>query len=641
MPGRDIAGCLRVVQALQSHGLSWMSSVSSRLAVKQAMHYYMTRVGIAVDSLPPIIHIAGTKGKGSTAAFTESILRNAGLRTGLFTSPHLVSVCERFKLDGKSVGTDTFLRHFWTIWDILNSSTPAIAPPELIAEFRQSSGIGAAATHLGGATPVPDAIARLPALPGFNFLTLLGFQLFCEAKVDVVVLEVGLGGRLDATNVVETPAVCGITTLDFDHVELLGHTLSEIAGEKAGIFKAGVPAVTSPQRLDALTRLAEAAAEEGAPLYLVDPSLLAGRNGGTFPQLSLSGSFQRTNASTAVALCDVFMHQLRLGRLGGHHLSTEQVDHIYSTYNPGGPADALRMRRSSFMDSFSSTSTVTVGVPQVPPPTYDPSTPLSPSTLHALASTSWPGRSQVIEIDPETCKAVSHMSDPCISIPPRIRLFVDGAHTQSSMAAACSWFVHHSRPSPTRRRKCILVFNCGIDKDTLQLLLPLSTMHFDKVFFTTVPWLLTPRTSSLTADQALAAFLERKSKMEDTEAVKDIQEGLKQAGKTIGHPATATTHEATSGKLAWQRTLQSLHTSLVCEPEYRLIRERLRQQIGVQDELPVTQDTYSIQPSISEILTEVCSEFKREVEPMDYFVFVTGSLYLVGHTLEVTAFPME
>src|SRR5262245_12577294 len=156
------------------------------------------------------LHIAGTKGKGSTAHMAEAILREAGYRTGLYTSPHLVDMRERIRRDGIPVSEAEF--------------TWAMAEMEL--ELRRLR----------------------PTY--FETMTAAAFLLFARWKVDYAVVEVGLGGRLDATNVI-LPAACAVTTIDYDHMDKLGHTLREIAGEKAGILKPGVPAVSSPQSPEA------------------------------------------------------------------------------------------------------------------------------------------------------------------------------------------------------------------------------------------------------------------------------------------------------------------------------------------------------------------------------------------------------
>jgi dihydrofolate synthase/folylpolyglutamate synthase len=155
-----------------------------------------------------VLHIAGSKGKGSTALLSEALLRAAGLSTGTFTSPHLERWTERFRIDGREVPGDA---------------------------------LGAA---IGALRPHVDALRSSSEPPSFfDVTTAAAFQLFAEARVDVAILEVGLGGRLDSTNVV-TPAVSCITSIELEHTDKLGDTLAAIAGEKAGIAKRGVPLVT-------------------------------------------------------------------------------------------------------------------------------------------------------------------------------------------------------------------------------------------------------------------------------------------------------------------------------------------------------------------------------------------------------------
>ena len=283
MGPRNMAAAMRAVLDLQRSGGKLIEVAQSRERVVTMMQGYMRRLAIDADSLPPVIHIAGTKGKGSTAAMCDSILRAAGLRTALYTSPHLISVRERFRLNGVPVDEPRYLRYFWETWDGLRDSSRG--------------------------SDDDDDPAALPAMPGFfHFLTLLALKMFRGEGVDVAVLEVGLGGRLDATNVIPHPVVCGVTTLDFDHMDVLGDTLPLIAAEKAGIFKRGVPAVTVPQRRDALETLQAVASDVGAPLLLADQRSLFARVGAADGMtIGLDGEFQRTNAALAVSLCDIFL----------------------------------------------------------------------------------------------------------------------------------------------------------------------------------------------------------------------------------------------------------------------------------------------------------------------------------------------
>src|SRR3954453_6384663 len=161
------------------------------------------------------IHVAGTNGKGSTCAMIESGLRTAGVHTGLFTSPHLVEPTERIQIDGVSITGDAF--------------TQAFAQVHEAAESLMTDG-------------------RLEAHPSyFETVTAMAFVVFRERGVETGVVEVGLGGRLDATNVIR-PALCVITPVDYDHEAWLGSSIEQIAAEKAGILKSGVPTVFARQR---------------------------------------------------------------------------------------------------------------------------------------------------------------------------------------------------------------------------------------------------------------------------------------------------------------------------------------------------------------------------------------------------------
>ncbi|CAN0909573.1 Folylpolyglutamate synthase [Linum grandiflorum] len=212
-----------------------------------------------------IVHVAGTKGKGSTCTFTESILRNCGVRTGLFTSPHLIDIRERFRLDGVDISEEKFLAYFWWCFNRLKEVTTE----------------------------------DVPMPPLFRFLALLAFKIFAAEQVEVAILEVGLGGKFDATNVVQKPVVCGISSLGYDHMEILGYTLGEIAGEKAGILKHGVPAFTVQQPEEAMCVLKEKASSLHVDLRIVQPLDVNLLNG---LKLGLDGEHQYVNAGLATAL---------------------------------------------------------------------------------------------------------------------------------------------------------------------------------------------------------------------------------------------------------------------------------------------------------------------------------------------------
>ena len=234
------------------------------------------------------IHIAGTNGKGSVTAMVDAGLRAAGIRSGRYTSPHLVDLTERFAIDGRPVSRETLVG--------------------VVAELRD---------RIGRLV----SVGRLPAPPTFfEVTTAVALELFRRAGIAVAVLEVGLGGRLDATNVI-TPVTSAITSIAFDHEKYLGRTLAAIAGEKAGIIKPGVPVVVGPMETEAATTIERIANAQGAPLVaawngvtvdrLTQPPgaptrirlRTAARDYGEVA-LSLRGAHQISNAVVAVRLLE-------------------------------------------------------------------------------------------------------------------------------------------------------------------------------------------------------------------------------------------------------------------------------------------------------------------------------------------------
>src|SRR5579859_7586193 len=233
----------------------------------------------------PCAHIAGTNGKGSTAAFLESILRAAGYRVGLYTSPHLERLNERIRIKDEEIPDEVFAGVFTRVHAVIET---------LLAD------------------------GTLRAHPTFfECVTAIAFLYFAEAGVDFAVFETGLGGRLDSTNIV-TPEVSVITRIDFDHENFLGHSLREIAGEKAGIIKQGVPVVIAEQCPEAGEVIQNRAKELLSPVIDTTEAFRIGNqsmeNGRVRAQVtevasgwsmdlapSLPGRFQLQNALNAVA----------------------------------------------------------------------------------------------------------------------------------------------------------------------------------------------------------------------------------------------------------------------------------------------------------------------------------------------------
>lgn len=234
------------------------------------------------DRAYPIIHIAGSKGKGSTAAFAAAIGKAAGYRTGLSTSPHLHSFRERMSIDGSPIARGSF-------GDV-------------------GMAVLAATNQLELSQPASGSVTA------FEIVTVMGFLAFAEAGCEVVIAEVGLGGAYDATNVV-LPAVSIITRLDLEHTNVLGHTIEEIAANKAGIIKPGVPVVTVAQDPQALQVIEQAAHTRSAPLLVAGTDFGWSGSWRTFDwwsasrhisglQSTMPGNHQMENASGAIAAWD-------------------------------------------------------------------------------------------------------------------------------------------------------------------------------------------------------------------------------------------------------------------------------------------------------------------------------------------------
>ena len=265
-----------------------MSSVDSIVARLTALH--PKRIDLSLDrlqrllavldhpekKLPPVIHVAGTNGKGSTVAFLRAILEAAGQRVHAYTSPHLVRFNERFRIGGPG-------------------GSKLVSDEELVATMEECERANA-----GGRITV------------FEITTAVGLMLFARHPADVLLLEVGLGGRLDATNVVDYPVATIITRISIDHTDFLGDSLDKIAAEKAGILKRGVPAIIASQPRDALAVIERQAARLGVPLKVAGESWTATEERGRLvyqdetglldlPPPKLYGRHQFENAGLAIA----------------------------------------------------------------------------------------------------------------------------------------------------------------------------------------------------------------------------------------------------------------------------------------------------------------------------------------------------
>ena len=253
---------------------SWLYSLKNRGTTYgiERMEVFAELLGNPQESFP-IIHIAGTNGKGSTAAMLESIFRAHGYKTGLSTSPHLVRQGERIQVNRE------------------------ILSEERILEYTRELKV------------VGDSIDDQEMCPSFfEFMTAMAFLHFQRSEVDIAIVEVGLGGRLDATNILK-PEMAVITSVGMDHCEILGDTLKKIAWEKAGIVKPGIPTVKGRLPDEALEEVARVCEERGSPLISIEDSYSSEES---YPKTNLPGGYQRINAATAMVVAQSLRERFAL-----------------------------------------------------------------------------------------------------------------------------------------------------------------------------------------------------------------------------------------------------------------------------------------------------------------------------------------
>lgn len=433
-----------------------------------------------------IIHVSGTKGKGSTCAFTESILRASGLKTGFYNSPHLVKVTERIKINGLPISEELFSRYFRTIYDRLYEA----------CKVENES---------------------MPSY--FAFLTILAFHIFLEERVDCAIIEVGIGGNYDPTNIVEKPIACGITTLDFDHTNILGNTLKSIAWSKAGIIKEGAAVFTvDHDKEEVLEVIKSRATAKGCQFFICKP--LNTKSQGI--HLGIKGKVQQINASVACQLARYFLMRTR-------------------------PSMRESLPKISHLNNH----------------TIEISHPLPEAFRKGLENCNWPGRCQIIQY-------------------PRVKFFLDGAHTKKSMENCLEWFTQTSDESATERIK-VLMLNVIGERNKSDVLEPSTKCNdFDLVIFST------NRINSLGETPKSETFVNSKKVAPNNE--KSLE-------------------NAKSNMLIWSDLYKSLHGESFEKPQVKLL------------------------PNVSDSLESIIARHK-ETSSKDMHVLVTGSLHFVGAMLE-------
>lgn len=342
-----------------------------------------------MDSLS-VIHVTGTKGKGSTCAFTEAILREHGFSTGFFSSPHLVSVRERIRLNGEPISQSHFASSFWNVYRRLEQKR----------EYESD----------------------MPTY--FKFLTILMFHVFLEANVDVAIIEVGIGGELDSTNILRNPVCVGVTSLGLEHTSLLGNTLEEIAYQKSGIFKPHAAAFTVPQPEPAMHVLRKRVVERKCRDLQIVPMVQDREWNDVFlsADIDISG-VQQQNALLSISMALEWMKS----RYDQSVINDKYINGFYDFQNNKG-----------IVSRIISSNKITT----------------------ALANCKWPGRTQILR---------ANVAD----------FFLDGAHTIESMVNCVSWFKRVSRETSNK----FLMFNITGDRNSLELLKLLRPLNFDRVYF--------------------------------------------------------------------------------------------------------------------------------------------------------------
>ncbi|XP_025113220.1 folylpolyglutamate synthase, mitochondrial-like [Pomacea canaliculata] len=386
---------LNSMQTVATASLTTGSTKEDKKAKVSRVVNFLQRVGLSVDDIDnlSVIHVAGTKGKGSTCAYAESILRHHGFKTGFYSSPHLVEARERIRINGRPITKEVFTSCFWDVYT------------KLLNTKDENEG-------------------TMPLY--FSFMTVMAFTLFMKEKVDVVLLEVGMGGEYDYTNFVRTPVACGISSLGLDHTAQLGHTLEEITWHKAGIFKKGAPAVTVPQEESAMQVILQRAQDIQCPLYVAEPLTQEDLRIHNLT-LGISGDQQVYNAALALHLCRLWFR-----------------------------------KREGREDKASQLCVNTVAaIPRLH------TGELTQKVVTGLSQCYWPGRAQTLRKTGVT-------------------YYLDGAHTTESMQQCVRWFMQAANEEAkqiTGRVSRSLVFNMTGDRSASTMLQYLTLCGFHRAAF--------------------------------------------------------------------------------------------------------------------------------------------------------------
>ena len=592
------------------------------------MHTYLHRMGLELNadgstldnvnatqarsSIPPlIIHITGTKGKGSTLSYCESLLRNAyGLSTGMFTSPHLVCIRERIRINGIPVSKKVFAEAYWTVRRKLERNSHVMLPQHLVGDVTATAGDDENSQRKG------ESLPPLPTLPGyFRMLTLMALYTFTHhdsPKIDAILLEVGMGGRYDATNVIE-PHHCnnnngrmlvrGITLIDFDHTRVLGSTLEQIAWEKGGIFVSNkrekinrndggydkflsgqhdeeeeyedegtrcnplfVNGSNTPQVANVLRQIVRE--EKDASLQLVQDSYLD-----SIPGLNFHASHQRENAAVALAVCQ-------------HAISLYQKQYYHPTMSRG---DTTKEKISA-----------------------------------ALNNTFWPGRFHTLTLP-------SNNSDNQALL----KLRCDGAHTPISINACISWYqsivTSYSDPNMVHNLRKVLIFNCGHERNPIPLLHSLHQSGlFDCVYFSRADFERPSAMPKRLLDEWLIEEIPTTAGSINSEACAVNFEIMCNTLTEMGITSWDAECDGMM-KITWQQTLASIWRVLDLY-HCHVIEKKSQPSTKADSETIVV--GLRVVDAIEDIRNQETQRGSNGEKKACVEILVTGSLYLVGSALE-------